>query len=146
MGDARARNPAIRPRPNTAGAAELSRTGARPRPAGHQPARHHRRSGRPPAPLAIAVAVGHASAVGAMCGGGRAHVGEEIVGGDQAITGLRWVRSSTSASWVGTRAPSGPSRSEDSSYQLTGARVPQNERARASVTDQRNGTWSGSPV
>ena len=42
--------------------------------------------------------------------------------------------------------PSGPSTSVDSSYQLSGARVPQNERQRGSLTDQRSGSWSGSPV
>ena len=64
----------------------------------------------------------------------------------QAITSLRARRSSTSASKVSTGLPSGPSTSEDSWYQRSGARVPQNERQRGSDTDQRSGLWSGSPV
>ena len=41
---------------------------------------------------------------------------------------------------------SGPKMLEDSSYQLSGARVPQKDRQRTSLTDQRSGLRSGSPV
>jgi hypothetical protein len=54
--------------------------------------------------------------------------------------------SSTSAAAVGTQSPSRSSSVEDSSYQLSGARAPQNDRQRGSVVLQRIGGRSGSPV
>ena len=47
---------------------------------------------------------------------------------------------------VGTGRPSRSSSVEDSSYQLSGARAPQNERHDGSVVLQRIGGRSGSPV
>ena len=58
------------------------------------------------------------------------------------MTSVRAVRSSMSASAL-DRGSSGPSTSDDSSYQLSGARVPQNDRQRGSETDQRSGAMVG---
>ena len=63
--------------------------------------------------------------------------------GRYAITSERAVRSSTFASDVAATRPSGPMTSEDSSYQLSGARAPQNDRQRTSDTDQRSGCQVG---
>jgi hypothetical protein len=55
------------------------------------------------------------------------------------MTSLLATRSSTFASKVAAGVPSDVRTTEDSSYQQSGARVPQNERQRGSFTDHRIG-------
>ena len=76
----------------------------------------------------------------------RRHTGSSHRARTQAAQAMISLRSSAVASCTATGAPSRSSSSDDSSYQTSGARVPQNERQRGSLALQRNGSWSGSPV